>query len=119
MTNTKGYDEEIFGPIAQLYQVSSLDEAISKANETQYGLTASLVSDSQEEWNRFFAEIESGIINWNTPTTGALAIQPFGGLKRSGNGRPGAYYMGDALSSPIASLISPYPRIPETILDYL
>ena len=119
MTGTKGYDEEIFGPIAQLYQVSSLDEAITKANDTQFGLTASLVGDSHEEWNHFFTHIEAGIINWNTPTTGALAIQPFGGLKRSGNGRPGAYYMGDALSAPIASLISPYPRIPETLLEYL
>ncbi len=119
MTGTKGYDEEIFGPIVQLYRVSSLDEAIGLANATQYGLTAALVSDSNEEWNRFFAEIEAGIINWNTPTTGALAIQPFGGLKRSGNGRPGAYYMCDALSAPVASLISQYPKIPDGLQEHL
>ena len=119
MTGTKGYDEEIFGPIVQLYRVSHLDEAISLANDTQYGLTAALVSDSNKEWNRFFTEIEAGIINWNTPTTGALAIQPFGGLKRSGNGRPGAYYMCDALSAPVASLISQYPKIPDSLQEHL
>jgi len=119
MTGTKGYDDEIFGPLVQLYRVANLEEAIALANNTQYGLTASLISDSKQEWDQFFNCIEAGIINWNTPTTGALAIQPFGGLKRSGNGRPGAYYMGDALSSPISSLISLYPRLPDGILDHL
>ena len=70
MTGAEPYDEEIFGPVLQLYRVQSIKEAVHLANATKYGLTASLLSDKPQEWNYFYTMIEAGVINWNTPTTG-------------------------------------------------
>ncbi len=97
-------DVEHFGPFLQVYQTDTLEHAIEIANNTAYGLTAGLFSDSEAEWKQFYSSIKAGIINWNTPLTGASSKAPFGGLGKSGNFRPSAYLAADYCSYPIASM---------------
>lgn len=109
-------DEEIFGPLLQLIRVQDLTAAIAEANSTQYGLTAGLLSDDEEEYRHFYAAARAGVINWNTPLTGASSAMPFGGIGLSGNYRPSAFYAADYCAYPVASLESPRVQIPPTRL---
>jgi succinylglutamic semialdehyde dehydrogenase len=112
-------DEEIFGPFLQVIKVSDLDAAIQEANNTQYGLTAGLLSDNPQEYDEFYRRIKAGIINWNTPLTGASSAAPFGGIKKSGNHRPSAYYAADYCSYPVASIENNHVKMPATPLTGL
>ncbi len=105
-------DEEIFGPLLQLIKVSSYEEALKEANRTKYGLSAALLSDDRNEYQTFYQEIEAGVINWNTPTTGASSASPFGGIKCSGNFHPSAFYAADYCSYPVASIEAPKLQSP-------
>lgn len=108
-------DDEIFGPLLQLIRVKDLNEAIKEANNTRYGLSAGIFTESREEYDLFFRKIKAGVINWNTPLTGASSAAPFGGLGISGNHRPSAYYAADYCASPIASLENEKLIIPATL----
>lgn len=105
-------DEEIFGPFLQVIRVQDFQEAIEEANNTKFGLTAGLLSQKQEEYGYFYRHIRAGIINWNTPLTGASSAAPFGGIKCSGNHRPSAYYAADYCAYPVASLETPQLKMP-------
>ena len=96
-------DEEMFAPFLSVTRVSSLEAAIAAANATRYGLSAGLVSDDPDNWNRFIRRIRAGVVNFNRPTTGAAGDMPFGGLGASGNHRPSAYYAADYCAYPVAS----------------
>ncbi len=96
-------DEEIFAPVLQVIRVPDFEAAIHEANDTRFGLSAGLISDDEALWRRFLARIRAGVVNWNRPTTGAAADQPFGGLGASGNHRPSAYYAADYCAYPVAS----------------
>jgi 1-pyrroline-5-carboxylate dehydrogenase len=80
--------EELFVPFVAVGPVDSLDEALKLANDTEYGLTAGLYSEDQQEIDRFLNEIEAGVVYVNRKagaTTGAWpGMQPFGGWKGSG-----------------------------------
>ncbi|MEO1042119.1 MAG: succinylglutamate-semialdehyde dehydrogenase [Pseudomonadota bacterium] len=102
-------DEEVFAPLLKVIRVKTFDEAIEKANDTQFGLAASLLSDSEELWQRFDAEINAGIVNWNRQTTGASGSLPFGGPGLSGNHRPAGSYAADFCAWPMASMLSAGP----------
>ena len=108
-------DEELFGPFLQIYQASNFDHAIKIANNTAYGLSAGLFSESESEWNLFFNSINAGIINWNAPLTGASSKAPFGGIGKSGNYRPSAYLAADYCSYPISSMQKPALEMPQTL----
>lgn len=108
-------DEEIFGPFLQIIRVPNFEAAIQEANHTRYGLTAGLLSDNEEEYHEFFRRIHAGIINWNAPLTGASSSAPFGGIGRSGNHRPSAYYAADYCSYPVASIESSELRLPPNL----
>ena len=97
-------DEEWFGPLLQVIRVSSFDEAVRVANATEYGLAAGLLSDDQSLWQKFLLRARAGIVNWNRPTTGAASTAPFGGIGKSGNHRPSAYYAADYCAYPVASI---------------
>jgi succinylglutamic semialdehyde dehydrogenase len=97
-------DEEWFGPLLQVIRVKSFDDAIKAANATEYGLAAALLSPSEELWKRFAVRARAGIVNWNRPTTGAASSAPFGGVGKSGNHRPSAYYAADYCAYPVASI---------------
>lgn len=117
-------DEEFFGPLLQLIRVKSLDEAIKESNRTQYGLSAGILTDSQDAYHRFFTEVKAGIINWNMQLTGASSSSPFGGVGRSGNFRPSALYAADYCSFPVASMENekisiPSVTTPGLIMDHV
>jgi succinylglutamic semialdehyde dehydrogenase len=97
-------DEELFGPLLQLFHVPTLDAAIDLANSTHYGLSAGLLCDERGGYERFIARIRAGVVNWNRQTTGASGKLPFGGCGLSGNHRPSGYFAADYCSYPIAAL---------------
>ena len=97
-------DEEWFGPLLQVIRVKDFDEALRVANATEFGLAAALLSPSEELWKRFAVRARAGIVNWNRPTTGAASSAPFGGVGKSGNHRPSAYYAADYCAYPVASI---------------
>ena len=80
--------EETFGPEAALYVVDDLDEAIAAANDSDYGLVASVMSRDRDRYERCVGRIRTGLLNWNKATVGASGRLPFGGIGRSGNDRP-------------------------------
>jgi succinylglutamic semialdehyde dehydrogenase len=105
VTNATGIpDEEWFGPLLQVVRVADFDSAIKAANATGFGLAAALLSPSEALWKRFAARARAGIVNWNRPTTGAASSAPFGGVGKSGNHRPSAYYAADYCAYPVASI---------------
>jgi succinylglutamic semialdehyde dehydrogenase len=103
-------DVELFGPLLQVIKVDDFDEAIAEANNTRFGLAASLVGGTPEQYNRFWANVRAGIVNWNRPTNGASSAAPFGGTGFSGNHRPAAYYAADYCAYPVASTEMEQPR---------
>ena len=106
-------DREIFGPLLQIIRCKDFQAAIAIANQTQYGLTAGLLSDNKALYREFYTQVQAGIINWNKPLTGAANTAPFGGIGKSGNYRPGAYFMADSCVYPVASMETPHLLIPE------
>jgi succinylglutamic semialdehyde dehydrogenase len=96
-------DAELFGPVLQVVRVPDFDAALAEANATRYGLSASLVGGSPELYDRFWANVRAGVINWNKPTNGAPSNAPFGGIGLSGNHRPSAYYAADYSAYPVTS----------------
>lgn len=96
-------DEELFGPVLQVVRVPDFDAAIAEANNTRFGLAASLIGGSPQLFDRFWAEVRAGVINWNKPTNGAPSNAPFGGVGQSGNHRPSAYYAADYCAYPVTS----------------
>ena len=103
-------DVELFGPLLQVSQADDLDAAIAEANNTRFGLSASLIGGTPQEYNRFWANVRAGVINWNRPTNGASSAAPFGGVGLSGNHRPSAYYAADYCAYPVASTEMEQPR---------
>lgn len=92
--------EELFVPLLVLAEVGSLDEAIARANDAEYGLTAGIFSEDDAEVRQFLDRIEAGVTYANRragATTGAWpGINPFGGWKWSGSSGKaalGAYYV--------------------------
>ncbi len=103
-------DVELFGPLLQVVKVDTLDEAIAEANSTRFGLSASMIGGDSKQYNRFWANIRAGIVNWNRPTNGASSAAPFGGIGLSGNHRPAAFYAADYCAYPVTSTEMEQPR---------
>ncbi|MFL6630779.1 MAG: succinylglutamate-semialdehyde dehydrogenase [Massilia sp.] len=108
-------DEEWFGPLLQVIRVASFDDALRAANATEFGLAAALISPSQDLWKRFAVKVRAGVVNWNRPTTGAASSAPFGGIGKSGNHRPSAYYAADYCAYPVASIETAQLEVPATL----
>jgi succinylglutamic semialdehyde dehydrogenase len=103
-------DVELFGPLLQVVMVDDFDAAIAEANATRFGLCASLVGGAPQDYNRFWAQVRAGVINWNRPTHAHSPGAPFGGIGLSGNHRPAAYYTADTCAYPVASAELDQPR---------
>jgi succinate-semialdehyde dehydrogenase/glutarate-semialdehyde dehydrogenase len=80
------YREELFGPVAQVYRVSSEEEAVKLANDTPYGLGSYVMTNDAEPASRVADQIDAGMVYVNI-VAAAGAELPFGGTKRSGFGR--------------------------------
>ncbi len=87
-TDNRVWKDELFVPFVAVAPVDSLDEALKRANDTEYGLTAGFYSEDQGEIQKFLDSIQAGVVYVNRKagaTTGAWpGMQPFGGWKGSG-----------------------------------
>jgi acyl-CoA reductase-like NAD-dependent aldehyde dehydrogenase len=75
--------EEIFGPVLAVIEVKSYADAIAQANDTEYGLAASIATRNPRYMHDFANDIQAGSVKVNRTTTGNLVNAPFGGVKRS------------------------------------
>ena len=82
----RAFSEELFGPVAVVYRVSTEDEAVELANDSPYGLGAVIQSDDAARAQELAARLETGMVHINE-APGSAAELPFGGIKRSGVGR--------------------------------
>ena len=103
-------DEEIFGPVLQVIRVPDFDAAIREANNTRFGLAASLIGGGPDLFDKFWSNVRAGVINRNKPTNGAPSNAPFGGIGLSGNHRPSAFYAADYCAYPVTSSEADRPR---------
>ncbi|RFB12650.1 aldehyde dehydrogenase family protein [Bacillus sp. HNG] len=78
--------EEIFGPVIALFKVTDIEEAIDLANETKYGLSASIFTTNIGSLLEFIDEIEAGLVRINAESAGVELQAPFGGMKASSTG---------------------------------
>ncbi len=84
--------DELFGPAVGLTRVENLDQAIACANDTRYGLSASIFTRDIHKALRFMREVHSGNIHINWGTQWRVDMMPYGGLKESGFGKEGPRY---------------------------
>ncbi len=84
--NSPAYSEELFGPVACVFRVKTLDEAIRIANDTRFGLGASAWTNDEAERNQLVNELAAGMVFINKMVASDPRI-PFGGVKQSGHGR--------------------------------
>jgi aldehyde dehydrogenase (NAD+) len=78
--------EEIFGPVIALIEAMDLDQAIEIANNTKYGLSASIFTTNIASFLEFIDEIEAGLVRINAESAGVELQAPFGGMKSSSTG---------------------------------
>jgi succinate-semialdehyde dehydrogenase/glutarate-semialdehyde dehydrogenase len=84
--DSPAYREEVFGPVAMLFRVREIDEAIELANATTFGLGAAAWTNNSNEQERFIDELEAGCVFVNGMVASDPRL-PFGGIKNSGYGR--------------------------------
>jgi acyl-CoA reductase-like NAD-dependent aldehyde dehydrogenase len=78
--------DEVFGPVASLYRFTDLDDAMTRANDVEMGLSAAIFTSSLPTALRFRREAQAGLLHVNSQTAGADVHVPFGGIKASGFG---------------------------------
>ena len=94
--------EEVFGPHVAIVPFTSDEEAVRIANDTDYGLSLAVITESYRRMRHFREECDYGMGYVNLPCIGAEVHLPFGGVKKSGNGRPSAAGVVDAVTHKVA-----------------
>ncbi|MBZ5655640.1 MAG: NAD-dependent succinate-semialdehyde dehydrogenase [Acidobacteriia bacterium] len=84
--DSPAYKEEFFGPVASIFRVKDIDQAIQVANDVRFGLGASAWTNDPAETEKFINELEAGMVFLNKMVASDPRI-PFGGVKQSGHGR--------------------------------
>lgn len=84
--DSKSFYAEFFGPVAEIYRVSSDEEAVKLANDSAYGLGSAVFSSDANRAERVADQISAGMVHINIPVSRGAHL-PFGGVKRSGYGR--------------------------------
>jgi succinate-semialdehyde dehydrogenase/glutarate-semialdehyde dehydrogenase len=84
--DSPAYREEFFGPVASVFRVKNIDEAIAVANDVRFGLGASAWTNDPVERTRFINDLEAGMVFINQMVASDPRV-PFGGVKASGHGR--------------------------------
>ena len=84
--DSPAYKEEFFGPVASIFRVKDIDQAIQIANDSRFGLGASAWTKDPAEAEKFINELEAGMVFLNKMVASDPRV-PFGGVKRSGHGR--------------------------------
>lgn len=108
-----GYtDVELFAPDLCLLVVDDVAQALEVANDSPFGLSASVFTSSAEAFERCADELDVGVLHWNRSSAGASGRLPFGGLKASGNHRPAGILMGASCVSPVGILLPPKEPAP-------
>ncbi|MDI9244417.1 succinylglutamate-semialdehyde dehydrogenase [Marinobacter sp. CHS3-4] len=115
VTGLELVDEEFFGPLLTVHRYRDFDHALELANDTEFGLSAGILTDDRALYERLTEEVRAGIVNWNRPLTGASSAAPFGGVGASGNHRASAYYAADYCAWPMASLEADKSEVPESL----
>ncbi len=80
--------EEVFGPFIAFERAADEEDALARAAQNPYGLSASLFSARESALEAFYDQVRVGVVNFNRSTNGASGLLPFGGVGRSGNWRP-------------------------------
>ena len=89
--DVRAFNEEIFGPLAVIYEFENDEEAIKKSNSTRYGLASYLFTESRQAIKKYTESLGFGIVCGNAGTF-SNSVAPFGGFKESGVGREGGKY---------------------------
>ena len=84
--DSPAYNEEFFGPVASVFNVKTIDEAIAIANDSRFGLGSSVWTNDLAEQEKFIRDLESGMVFVNKMVASDPRL-PFGGVKQSGHGR--------------------------------
>ena len=83
------YANETFGPVTSIYPFDTLDEALEKSNDSEFGLSAAIYTSNLDAAMKYALNVESGMVHVNAPTLHDEPHVPFGGVKNSGVGREG------------------------------
>jgi len=97
-SDMKIFREETFGPVAAVITVADMEEAIAVANDSEYGLSAGIISRDEDRGMAVARRLETGMVHINDSSVNDEANIPFGGVKNSGMGRQNGKYSVDAFS---------------------